>query len=172
MANLVLTVIGDDQSGLVDALSGVVADHGGNWNTSQMARLAGKFAGIVLISVPDLKVPDLLESLRPLEAQGLLDITASEADASPDDDGSTLVTLDVVGPDHPGIIHDISHALATRGVSIEELSTETTDAPMAGGKLFTANAKLRSPAGLTLDELHETLDDVADQLFVDIELSD
>lgn len=172
MANLVLTVIGDDQSGLVDALSGVVADHGGNWDTSQMARLAGKFAGIVLISVPDQKVEGLLESLQPLETQGLLDITVSEASSDPADDGSTLLSLELVGPDHPGIIHDISHALATRGVSIEELSTETSSAPMAGGQVFRATARLRAPSGLTLDALYETMDELADELLVDIELGD
>ena len=56
MATLVLTVIGDDQSGLVDVLSGVVSDHAGNWEKSHMARLAGKFAGIVMVTVPDQNV--------------------------------------------------------------------------------------------------------------------
>ncbi len=170
MAKLVLTVIGDDQSGLVDALSGVVADHEGNWDTSQMARLAGKFAGIVLISVPDQKVAGLLESLAPLKNQGLLDITASDANAESAEVGSTVLSLELLGPDHPGIIHDISHALATLGVSIEELSTETFSAPMAGGQLFRATAKLRVPSGLTLEDLYETIDKLADELLVDIEL--
>ncbi len=172
MAKLVLTVIGDDQSGLVDALSGVVADHEGNWDTSQMARLAGKFAGIVLISVPDQKVAGLLESLEPLKKQGLLDITASDASSSPAEDESTVLSLELVGPDHPGIIHDISHALAACGVSIEELSTETSSAPMSGGQIFRATAKLRAPIGLTLQDLDETMDKLADELLVDIELTD
>ena len=47
MSRLVLTVIGDDRAGLVNALADVVSDHGGNWEHSQMAQLAGKFAGIV-----------------------------------------------------------------------------------------------------------------------------
>ena len=44
MTTLVLTVIGDDRSGLVSALSGAIADHDGSWERSQLARLAGKFA--------------------------------------------------------------------------------------------------------------------------------
>ena len=45
MATLVLTVIGRDRPGLVDTLSGVVAEHGGNWEESRMAHLADRFAG-------------------------------------------------------------------------------------------------------------------------------
>ena len=31
MASIVLTLIGDDQPGLVDALATVINEHGGNW---------------------------------------------------------------------------------------------------------------------------------------------
>ena len=58
VTTLVLTVIGDEQSGLVDALSGVIADHGGSWDESHMTQLAGKFAGIVLVTVPAPRVDE------------------------------------------------------------------------------------------------------------------
>ena len=76
MATLVLTVIGDDHAGLVRALSGVIANHGGNWETSRMSHLAGKFAGIVMVTVAEENADALVKDLEPLEAQGLLDITA------------------------------------------------------------------------------------------------
>jgi glycine cleavage system regulatory protein len=49
--HLVLTVIGDDRPGLVGELSAAISKHGGNWLESSMAQLAGKFAGIVEVSV-------------------------------------------------------------------------------------------------------------------------
>ncbi len=52
MTPLVLTLIGDDRAGLVSAVAGAVSEHGGNWDRSQMAELAGKFAGIVLVTIP------------------------------------------------------------------------------------------------------------------------
>ncbi|HSF84058.1 MAG TPA: ACT domain-containing protein [Acidimicrobiia bacterium] len=131
MATLVLTAIGDDQAGLVDALSGVIADHGGDWDKSHMAQLAGKFAGIVMVTVSDDKLAALMRDLEPLE--GLLDITAGVAADGEAPAPSTRLSMELVGLDHPGIVHDISHALATRSVSIEELSTETSSAPMGGG---------------------------------------
>ena len=41
-ASLVLTIIGPDRTGLVEAVAAAVADHGANWLESSMARLAGK----------------------------------------------------------------------------------------------------------------------------------
>ena len=80
MATLVLTVIGDDRSGLVSALSGVIADHGGSWERSQMARLAGKFAGIVLVAVPDDRAEALIAELGPL---GRRDCSMSPSSVAP-----------------------------------------------------------------------------------------
>ena len=52
MATLVLTVVGDDRAGLVATVADVVGAHGGNWESSQLAELAGAFAGIIEVSVP------------------------------------------------------------------------------------------------------------------------
>jgi glycine cleavage system regulatory protein len=170
MATLVLTAIGDDHAGLVRELSGVIADHGGNWETSRMAHLAGKFAGIVMVTVPDESAKALIRDLQPLEERGLLDITA-ELTTEPTPLESIL-TLELVGMDQPGIVRDISDALATRNVNIEELETETVAAPMDGGTLFKARAVLGLPESLSVDELTEALEELAVQLMVDIEVAE
>ena len=170
MATLVLTVIGDDRSGLVSALSGVIAEHGGSWERSQLARLAGKFAGIVVVTVPDQHAEALIKDLGPLEAQGLLDSTVERGtDESPGSD-VTRLHLELVGADRPGIVHDISQTLAARAVSIEELHTATREAPMAGGMLFEASATLVAPLTLPIAELQAVLEDLANELMVDLSL--
>jgi glycine cleavage system regulatory protein len=172
MATLVLTVIGDDRSGLVSALSGVIADHGGSWERSQMARLAGKFAGIVLVAVPDASAEALIAALGPLGAQGLLDVTVERgADGPAASSDLTRLTLELVGADRPGIVHDISQALAARAVSIEELHTATREAPMVGGMLFEATATLLAPPSVPVAELQAVLEELANELMVDIALS-
>ena len=50
---LVMTVIGEDRPGLVEALAELIAAHEGSWDESRMARLAGHFAGVVQIHLPD-----------------------------------------------------------------------------------------------------------------------
>ena len=170
MATLVLTVIGDDHAGLVRALSGVIADHGGNWETSRMAHLAGKFAGIVMVTVADEGTADLIRDLEPLETRGLLDITAELTSPKPRTASETRLRLELVGLDQPGIVRDISDALASRNVNIEELETETSNAPMDGGTLFKAQAVLVLPTGLSAEHHTDVLEELAVQLMVDIEV--
>jgi len=169
MATLVLTVFGDDRAGLVDAVSEVIADHGASWDKSYMAELAGKFAGIVLVTVPDARIDSVASGLAALESS-VLEITIHEADGSQMGAPHQELTLELFGHDHPGIIHDLSHALAERGVSIVELSTETRAAPMGGGTLFEARATLHAPVDLAVADLAVSLEVVANELSVDIEL--
>ena len=71
MATFILTVIGDDRPGLVSALSAPISAHGASWERSQMSRLAGKFAGIVLVAVADEGFDALATDLAALKDQGL-----------------------------------------------------------------------------------------------------
>lgn len=168
MATFVLTAIGDDRAGLVNALADVVAEHAGNWERSQMAELAGKFAGIVLVTVPDEHADHLVTALGSLD--GVLDVQAHRGgEAQPE---SRRVALELMGTDRPGIVRDISAVLARHGVSIDELATATREAPMAGGMLFEADAVLEVPAGVTAASLREALEAVAGKLMVDIDLED
>ncbi len=85
VSSLVLTVVGDDRAGLVTALAEVVSAHGGNWEHSQLAELAGTFAGIVVVSVPDDRVGALRESLDLLDGMLKVTVHAGAAAPAPDD---------------------------------------------------------------------------------------
>lgn len=171
MTTLVLTAIGDDQAGLVEALSGVIAAHGANWDESHMTQLAGKFAGIVQVTVPNDGVDALIGALQPLQQDGLLDISVSRAgEVVPDPPSTRDIHLHLIGQDRPGIVHDVSACLANVAVSIQELETATTAAPMAGGLLFEARAQLAVPATVDIAELRDALESLANELMVDIDL--
>lgn len=172
MATLVLTVIGNDRAGLVDALAGPIADHGGNWDRSHMARLAGQFAGIVVVTLADEHVDGLAGTLEGLTAQGVLDVRVAIAGTSNGPAESSLVTLHLIGQDRPGIIKEIAGALAARDVSIEELQTFATSAPMSAEQLFEATATLRLPPLVTTDELCDALEGIANELMVDLDLTE
>jgi glycine cleavage system regulatory protein len=170
MATIVLTVIGDDRAGLVDALATPIADHGGNWDRSHMARLAGKFAGIVVVTVADESVDALAADLEALHARGLLDVRIAIAAAGDTLDDGRLLALHLIGQDRPGIVHEIAGALARRGVSIEELETSSMSAPMSAETLFEATATLRLPTDVDLDALRTTLESIANELMVDLDV--
>ena len=171
MATLVLSVIGDDRAGLVDALAAPIADHGGNWDRSHMARLAGKFAGIVVVTVPDERVDSLGAALEAVQAQGLLDVRVAIAAADGAVDDTSLLSLHLIGQDRPGIVREVAGALARRNVSIEELETSTASAPMSAEQHFEATASIRLPADVDLDALRLALEDIANELMVDLDVS-
>ena len=70
--SIVLTVVADDQPGIVEELSDALATHGGNWTESSMMTLAGKFAGILLAEVPEERADSFLRVLESLEIGGNL----------------------------------------------------------------------------------------------------
>lgn len=170
MTSLVLTVIGPDKPGLVEMLAQTITDNKGNWLESGMSRLAGKFAGILITEVPEDNCEQLISALTALEAQGLKVI----AERSEAPSGSTLtrsITLELIGHDKPGIVRDISSALAKRHVNVERLSTELVSGSMSAELLFKAEAELLAADDLDLDELQEALENIASDLMVDISLN-
>ncbi len=168
MTKLVLTLLGDDRPGLVSAVSRAVADNGGSWLESQLARLGGTFAGIALVDVPADSVGALRTALAGLS--DIVEVGVRDAAAPASSAGRRLV-LHLVGHDQPGIVRQVTEALASRGVSIEQLATATVEAPMAGGLLFEADAVLTAPEGVSTDELQADLEALARELMVDLDLT-
>jgi glycine cleavage system regulatory protein len=79
-----------------------------------------------------------------------------------------LAVLEIVGQDRPGIVRQLSHALAGQGVNVEELRTECVSAPMSGETLFKAHAKLNIPDSCNVGELRRHLEKIAGDLLVDL----
>ncbi len=170
MPDLVLTLIGPDHPGIVEAIAEPIARHGGNWLESRMAHLAGKFAGILRIEVPPGAEAAVTAALRALEASGLK-LTIEAGPAVTAEAGTRTFLLELMGLDRPGIVREISHALAERGVNIEELTTDRTTAPMSGELLFRSRARVSIPPRTDPDRLRERLEQLAGDLMVQITLA-
>jgi glycine cleavage system regulatory protein len=169
LTNLVMTLIGADQPGLVQLVAARVADHGGNWLESRMSRLGGQFAGIVRVEVPADRADQLVRALQQLEADGLRIIVQAEPGPAPKA-GGALATLEIVGLDRPGILRGISAALAAHRVNVEELASECVSSPMGGGLLFQARATVLVPEKASLAALRADLEKIAADLMVDLKL--
>lgn len=166
---LVLTAIGEDKPGLVESLAEVIADNSGNWLESSMSQLAGKFAGILRVSVNDSDADKLITALDGISDQ--LKLVIERVDSEDEIATPQTVELNLIGNDRPGIIREISHALAGLSVNVEQLTTECVPAPMSSDVLFKAKANLKVPVGLELDVLQKEIERLADDLIVEIQLS-
>lgn len=138
-----------------------------------MARLAGRFAGVLLVAVDEAKAAALTQALKGLASAGLNVVVERSSDTGAAAEAETRpLVLDLVGHDRPGIVRDISAALAQRGVNVTELHTRVSSAAMSGELLFHASAQLVSPVGLKLVELRQALERIADDLMVEISIDE
>ncbi|HEV2329148.1 MAG TPA: ACT domain-containing protein [Verrucomicrobiae bacterium] len=166
---LVMTLIGPDRTGLVEAVARVVAEHGGNWLESRMCRLGGEFAGILRVEVPADKKSALLEAVQKISGLHVI-IGGSNPAVSPK--GARESRIEIVGQDRPGIVREISAALARAGVNVEEFSSDVISGAMSGEQLFKASARLQLPERCDASALKQQLEKIAADLFVDISFGD
>ncbi len=165
--DFVVTFVARDRPGLVDILSETITAHGGNWLESKMAHLAEKFAGIVRVRAPSARAEEMADALAALSDHGFR-VQVEEARSAENPAPGKSLQIEILGPDQPGIVHEISHCLANHKVSVEDLETSLEDAPFAGGKLFKATLTLLLPAGLDNDKLADALEEIGSAVMVDV----
>jgi glycine cleavage system regulatory protein len=164
---LVLTFVGDDRPGLVNAISEKVVDFGGTWLESRSVRLAGKFAGVVLVRVPDENLIALESALAKLAPSGLR-VSIERGAAAEAERPARTVKLDLVGAERPGIVRDVTQALTNLGVNIEEFASGLEGEPFTGVQMFHATGRLSVPDGLKLEHLRKALEKLAAEIMVDL----
>jgi glycine cleavage system transcriptional repressor len=168
---LVVTITCPDRPGIVEHVTDVVVAHGGNWEESRLARLGGDFAGIVMVSVPNERANELTTALTSLAVDEMTVAVKDTSPASPSTQvGHVVYTLRLEGADHVGIVHDVTAYLAKQQINVEAMETKVVAAPMSATPLFHMEAQLDVPPSLTIDDLRENLQHIAEQLGVDIDV--
>jgi glycine cleavage system regulatory protein len=163
---LIMTVLGSDRPGLVKALADRVVNHGGNWLESRMARLAGQFAGIVRIECPASQADALLRELQGNDVAGLT-IHAVRETVGEAPKRRTL-EVEVTGNDRPGIVRELTAAIATAGANVEELTTGLESAPMSGYPIFRAKGVVAIPEDAASGTLIAAIENLGSDLTVDV----
>jgi glycine cleavage system regulatory protein len=169
-SSFIVTFIGDDRPGLVEQLSSAIERCGGNWHESRLSQLGGKFAGLVLVSLPEDAAESLQQALKGLASSGI-SVRVTPASAAASSKEGRRVTLAVLGPDRPGIVREISRALAAEQVNVIEMESEVSSAPMSGEPMFRADILAEIPQAASMDALADALDVIAENMTLEIDLS-
>jgi glycine cleavage system transcriptional repressor len=170
--NFVLTLTGPDRIGIVDDVTGLLLERGGNVETSRMARLGGEFAVLMLVSMPTEQFSGLEKGLEGLTVEGYKVTTSrvrrtyAEAHA-----GWLPYRIEVQGADHEGIIHEVAHYLSERGISIESVDSESTPAPTSGVPLFAMTARVVVPPGMSGKGWEAGLEEIGGRMNLDVRVS-
>ena len=169
--SMVITITSRDQLGLVERVSKVILDHGGNLEQSRMARLGGEFAGIMLVTVAGQQTAALSSALSEMEHDSLhFHTRVTDVSSADRFRGYVPYEIHVSGADHEGIVHGVAEYLARQGANIEELSTGVTNAPVTGTPLFSMHAVVAVPSNLDVRALRNKMDRIADEMGLDIEV--
>ncbi|MFZ1043822.1 MAG: ACT domain-containing protein [Anaerolineales bacterium] len=114
--NIVLTLTGHDRIGIVEEITNMFVKHGGNVESSRMARLGGEFAMLMLVALADEEFAALEKELQRLRDQGFqLTLLQTEDDHAKKYAGWLPYVVEVLGADHEGIIYEIASHLAKQG---------------------------------------------------------
>lgn len=122
-----VTLVGKDQPGIVAQVSKALFQAGGNLGEASMVRLGANFS-IMLMVQTDSTVDELEKILSPVsDAMGLrhhVDAIEGELHHHIEPD----VRISVYGADCPGIVAEVTGALAEEGLNILNLETDVAGA--------------------------------------------
>lgn len=169
--DIVFTLTGPDRVGIVDDVSAILLDLGGNVSSSRMARLGGEFAILMLVSLPAETVAGVEDAFKHMTAQGYKITTSPTEEQTAKATAQALYKIQVEGADHEGIIHDIAQGLSDSGINIESMETSIVPASVSGAPLFRMSALLSVPANVEETDWIEAVTTAGDQSGVDVEVT-
>ncbi len=166
IASVILTISGCDRPGLTRAMAEAVTAAGGNWLESHLASLRGLYVGSVLVELPAERMDELRQSVASIDQSGL---QVAIVGAGPNKvlSGDPM-TVAVIGQDRPGIVREVTSALASREVNIESFESSVESSAWSGARLFRATAQVRIPAGTSEESLREALEAISGEIIVDL----
>lgn len=164
MQPLVITIMGKDKPGLVDSLARCVYQHGGNWQGSSFAHMAGMFTGFVEVHVPADAHKNLVEALDALDGLSVQYVSVTDISSH----GGNVLNVDIMGNDKPGIVQELTSILNQFNLNILNFDSRCESAPNWGSLMFKAHARIAVPDNFDEGALKEALEAQANDLVVDI----
>lgn len=163
---LVLSMFGADQPGLVSGLTEILYERNANLGDADMTRIGGTFAFILVFSLPEENVDDVKEDLKDFSQEKDLLISTARASEFRSEWGKvepdTLVS--VYGADRPGIVYRVSEELAALEVNICDLHSSLNDEE----GLYIMTLEVHAHDRVDREELEERLETLGVELDVEI----
>jgi glycine cleavage system transcriptional repressor len=169
-----LTAFGKDRPGIVADVTEALVSVEGNIEDATMTRLGGEFSMMLVTALPAgnslSKVQKRFHALEK-KLHLTIDLKAIPPDlAHSSNEKTASYMISVYGADHPGIVHSIARALATKRVSITDLQTKVTGSTRK--PVYVMLLEVQIPDNLDMDALRTELDRLREDLKVEISLQD
>lgn len=169
-----LTAYGKDRPGMVAGIASALLALKGNLEDASMTRLGGEFTMMLVVSLPSSVSPAAIQkALTPWSRKLGITFQAkpiSSALARRRGVSEAQYLISVYGTDRPGIVAQVTGAIAERKISITDLQTRV----LHHGKkpVYILLLELQAPPKADLDGLRSALDQMRQDLGVEITLQD
>ncbi|MET0281605.1 MAG: ACT domain-containing protein [Steroidobacteraceae bacterium] len=152
---LAISAIGKDRPGLAHDVVRTISDCGASINESRMLPLGAEFAMQVLVSGNWHSVARVESELARLAEAAGLDLHLRRTDARALREDHIPYSIDVIGPDHSGIVAGLAGFLTARQVEIAEVASRSYAASQTGAAMFAVQMMINVPTRLHVAQLRE-----------------
>ncbi len=171
----IMTAFGKDRPGIAADVTEILYQNGCNLEETSMTLLAGEFTLILLFTAgsADAEGPISMACRRLEQEKGIFAFfrpVEPRETVQPEDSFSR--TIHVEGMDQAGIVYKVSRFLSDNRINIVSLKSTVKASPESGTALYVMDIQVQVPNGTAMDPVAAGLAHVADDLNVDINLSD
>jgi glycine cleavage system regulatory protein len=163
----VITLMGEDQPHLLEALADIVLERQGDWKDSRVAELDGRFVAIISIDVPRSESASMQLAIESYAEQRDLALHLSVT-RPPSARHEEKFVVRLTANNRPGLVKTITHKLNQMGLTTEEMSSQCQSAPWGGELLFRAEFVLLCSQA-SVQQFKKSLESLGDDWMVDIE---
>lgn len=164
---LAISAIGKDRTGLAHDLVRTISDCGASINDSRMLPLGGEFAMQLLVSGNWHGIARVESELARLAEAAGLSLNLRRTEPRPLREDHIPYSIDVIGPDHPGIVAGLAGFLTARNIEIAEVLTRSYAAAQTGAAMFAVQMMINVPARVTIGHLREDFMEYCDSQNLD-----
>jgi glycine cleavage system transcriptional repressor len=164
---LVISALGADRPGIVDAITQPINQSEGNILDSRMTVLGGEFAVLMLVEGTEAAIGSLEQTLPLLQQDHGLTIISKRTKTQPSSTPSMPYAVSVVSIDHPGIVNKLSSFFSKKGINIQNLETDNYHAPHTGTPMFSVEMTVNVPVNTPKVNLRNEFLDFCEQMNLD-----
>lgn len=165
--HLIISVITDDQPGIVAKLSRMIMDAQCSICDSRMSRLGGSFAAILMVSGNWNTLTRLEKNLNKLAQEKNYLLSTKQGNESTQEHTTLPYVIETITVDQPGILHELSMFFNALNINIINLSTEHYLAPHTGTPMFAIQMSIEIPASLHIPTIREDFLSLCDEMNLD-----
>lgn len=171
MKKVLISILGQDQPGIVAAVSGILFERNGNIENVSQTLLQSMFGALLIVAVPDTETPQALQDALQATCSSLnlfVHVEPYSLPASIAKPETQPYIVTAIGPDRSGLVWEVSKELARHDVNITNMQAIFKGGTKALDNLMIFEVDV--PKHTVMNELRAGLRDIAERRSLEIKV--